>query len=187
PVGDIVGEVAQLQVADTGCVFDDFEAAKDIALGVCQRLALLSGEDRREFLHVLANQLLVGEEDARALADGRLAPGRERGLAGGDRSGDFIGGTHRDPGDPFLGRRIDQIAPASGLRLAEFAIDEHRYAGQRGIGHGSLLVGMACGLDGAGTFTQNLYTTFTSRSKSRKWIRKPAYRFASILPVLWIL
>src|SRR5690606_31883305 len=132
-----------------------------------------------ELLHVLADELLVGQEDAGASPDRRLAPGGECRLGRGDGLGHLVGGAHRHPRDLLLGGRVDQVAPAAGLRLAKFTVDQHRYAGQRGIGHGSLLIGMGCGLDRAGIFARNLYTTFTSRSKPRKWKRKAAYAFAN--------
>ncbi len=61
--GDVVGQFAQLQVADAGGMLDDLQPAKHIAFGIRQGLALFGGEDRRQLLHVLADQLLVLEED----------------------------------------------------------------------------------------------------------------------------
>jgi hypothetical protein len=60
--GHVVGQLAQLQVADGAGVFHHFEAAEDVALGVGQGLALFGGQQRGQLGHVFADELLEFQE-----------------------------------------------------------------------------------------------------------------------------
>ncbi|MNZ45270.1 hypothetical protein D3C78_629200 [compost metagenome] len=135
--GDVVGQLAELQVADGGGMLDHFQAAEDIALGVRQGLALLGGEQRGQLLHVLANQLLVLEEDPRAGADRRLLPGLEGFLRTGYRRVDLRLGGEGHAGQDFLGGRVDHLAPFGSGGFDELAVDQQFDGGGCGRGlHG---------------------------------------------------
>ncbi|EEF93655.1 hypothetical protein CATMIT_01712, partial [Catenibacterium mitsuokai DSM 15897] len=105
-------------------MLDHFQAAEYIAFGVGQGLALFGAEDRRQLAHVLADELLVLEEDPRARADRGLAPGLERARRGGDGGVDFRGRGHRHARQHGLGGGIDHLAPMRGARFDELAVDE---------------------------------------------------------------
>jgi hypothetical protein len=77
----VVGQLAQLQVADAGGMLHHFEATEHIAFGVGQGLALFGGQHGGQFAHVFTDELLELEEDAGACADGGLLPGLEASLA----------------------------------------------------------------------------------------------------------
>jgi hypothetical protein len=68
--GHVFGVFAQLQIANAGGVFHHFQATEDIALGIGQGFALFRRQQRGQFFHVLADQLLVLEENPCAGADG---------------------------------------------------------------------------------------------------------------------
>ena len=130
--GDVVGQLAELQVADAGRVLDHL-GPRNVALGVGQSLALLGRQHGRERLDVLADELLVLQEDARAGADRRLAPGREGGLGGGDHLRELVGGRQRHAREDLLGRRVDHVAPLGGGGLDEFTVDEQGDAGMLAV------------------------------------------------------
>ncbi|MNQ33243.1 hypothetical protein D3C85_466680 [compost metagenome] len=137
--GDVVGQFTHLQVADAGSVLDHFQAAEHVALGVRQGLALLGGEQCGQLLDVLADQLLVLEEDPRTCADRGLAPGLE-GFGGACHGGvHFLGSGEGHAGQHFLGGRVDHVAPLGGLGFDEFAVDEQLYGGDAGSGHSRVL------------------------------------------------
>ena len=54
-IGHVVGQLAQLQVANASGVFHHFQAAEDVAFGVGQGLALLGREQRGQLAHVFAD------------------------------------------------------------------------------------------------------------------------------------
>ena len=127
-VGHVVGQLAQLQVADAGCVLDNLEAAEHVAFGIGERLALLGGQDGRQLLHVLADQLLVLQEDAGARADRCLAPRPERAARGGDGGIDLVRSRERHAREQLLRRRVDDVAPLLRAGLHELAVDQQRNA-----------------------------------------------------------
>ncbi|MNV05399.1 hypothetical protein D3C71_957360 [compost metagenome] len=122
--GHVVGQLAQLQVADAGGVFNHFEATEHITFGVGQGLALFCRQDGGQLGHVLADKLLVLEEDAGAGADGRLLPGFERFLGRGHGGVDFFSGGKRHAGQHLLRGGVDHVAPFSGLGFDELAADQ---------------------------------------------------------------
>jgi len=150
--GDVVRQLAELQVADTGGVLDHFQAAEHVALGIGQGLALFGSEDRRQLLHVLADQLLVLEEDARTRTDRCLAPGLEGFLAASDGTVDFLGSRKRHARQDFLGRRVDDIAPVLGRRFDKFTVDQ-QFNGRNGAGrcHKALRLKRHCCCHGSRT------------------------------------
>ncbi|MNF36410.1 hypothetical protein D3C84_173010 [compost metagenome] len=105
-------------------MLDHLQAAEHVALGVRQGLALFGGEDGGQLLHVLADQLLVLEEDPRAGADRRLAPGLEGFGGAGHRGIHFIQGGEGHTGQDFLGRRVDHVAPLGSFGFDQLAADQ---------------------------------------------------------------
>ncbi len=170
PPATLWARLAHLQRADVGRVLDDLQAAEHVAFGIGEGLALLGGQRRGQRLDVVADQLLVLQEDARALPDGHLAPGLERVLRGGDGGLDFIRRGHRHAGQALLRRGVDHVAPLGAARLDEFAVDQQRNTGQVFAAHarspsvrchrGDRFCGA---LDGGLNFTENLSTHFARR------------------------
>ena len=116
-------------------MFDHFQPAEHVALGIGQGLALLGGEDGGQFLDVFPDQLLVLEEDPRAGADRRLAPGLEGFLGAGHRGIDLVLGGEGHARQHFLSGGVDDIAPLIRLRLDEFAIDQQFDGGNIVVAH----------------------------------------------------
>src|SRR3989344_1689665 len=123
-VGAVAGQLAPLQVTDGGGVLDHFQAAEHITFGIRQGLALFGGEQGGQFLDVLADQLLVFEEDPRAGADRGLAPGLEGFLGAGHGGIHFFGGGEWHTSEDFLGGRVDHVTPLGTARFDELAVDE---------------------------------------------------------------
>ncbi|MNR19975.1 hypothetical protein D3C85_1367940 [compost metagenome] len=135
-------------------MLDHLQAAEHVAFGVRQGLALFGGEDRRQLLHVLADQLLELEEDAGAGADRGLAPGLEGLLGTGHGGVHLLLGGKGHAGQDLLGGRVDDVAPLGGLGLDELAVDQQidgRNGAGSGHGHlawkGLLVVVVAGGLE----------------------------------------
>ena len=139
----VVGQLAQLQVADAGGMLHHFEATEHIALGVGQGLALFGRQHGGQFAHVFADELLELEEDAGACADGGFLPGLESFLGRGHGSVDFFSGGKRHTGQHLLRGGVDHIAPFGGLGFDEHAADQQLDGGGRDGGgciHGFCLL-----------------------------------------------
>ena len=101
-------------LGDAAGVFDHLEPALDVALGIVDHLAVFGGEQLGELLHVLLDQLLVGEHHPRAAL--RIG----RGPAGLDlfgcryRAVEQRGVAQRDLGLDLAGRRVPDLVGASG-------------------------------------------------------------------------
>ncbi|MNO89743.1 hypothetical protein D3C76_812360 [compost metagenome] len=134
-VGNVIGQLTHLQVTDGGGVLDHLQTAEHITFGIRQGLALFGGEQGGQFLDVLADQLLVFEEDPRAGADRGLAPGLEGFLGAGHGGVHFLGGGEGYASQDFLSGRVDHVAPLGGARFDEFAVDEELDAWNAGRGH----------------------------------------------------
>ncbi len=115
-------------------MLDHFKAAKDIAFGIRQRLALLGAQHRRNAFGVLADQRLQLEHDAHANADGRVTPGAIGSVGGGNGSVHFIGRRERHLGENFLSGRVDDVLPFTALRVDPLAIDQQFHASNGGRG-----------------------------------------------------
>ena len=93
---DVVAELTLDEMRDAGREFDDFDAARDRAGGVGERLAVLLGDDAREILLVRLEELAKPHQDAGAAQRGPRAPLRERRRGGACRGVDssaFASGT----------------------------------------------------------------------------------------------
>ena len=80
PGRDLLGEFALGELRDPASELDDLHAAHDFAARVVERLAVLGGDDPRELVGVLVDQLAELEHHARAPGHGHVAPLRERRL-----------------------------------------------------------------------------------------------------------
>ena len=122
--GHVLRVFTHLQGADIGSMLDHFQAAEHVAFRVEQGLALFHRQGGSQVGHVFADQLLQFEENARACADRRLAPGLEGALGGGDGGIDFVGRGKRHTRQHFLRGRIDDVAPDGGLGFNPLAVDQ---------------------------------------------------------------
>ena len=84
------------QVREAGGEFHDFLAAGDFAERVGDHLAVLGGDDLRQFALALVQQLAEAEDDLLALGDGEVAPGREGLVRRGDGGFDVLGVAQAD-------------------------------------------------------------------------------------------
>ncbi|MNL28278.1 hypothetical protein D3C87_1499150 [compost metagenome] len=116
-------------------MFDHFQAAEHVSLGIRQRLALFCRENRRQFLDVFADQLLILEEYSGAGADWRFAPSLEGFLGAGHGGVHFFGGGKGHSGQYFLGSRVDHITPLSGLGFDQLAVDQQLYGRDAIVSH----------------------------------------------------
>src|SRR5260370_7552241 len=76
---------------------DDLETARDLAESIGQHLAVLGGEDARDVLAMLVEQLAHAKQDLRAPRQRGRAPGRERLLGRPDSFRDL---PHRPQANP---------------------------------------------------------------------------------------
>jgi hypothetical protein len=84
--GDLVGVAALEDLADAAGIFDDLAAADDLAARIVDDLAVLGGDDPRQLVLVLHQQLAEGEHHPHPLAQRGVLPGFERLRCRGDRS-----------------------------------------------------------------------------------------------------
>ena len=120
---DALGEVALQQLRHPARELHDLEPARDLAHRVAQHLAVLGGDDRRELLGALIEQVAEPEEDPRALRERRRAPRRERGARGVDRGVDLGRRRERDLLGHPAGRGIEHIASPLRRSVDELAVD----------------------------------------------------------------
>ena len=93
---DLVGVLALHQLRNAAGEFDDFDAARDLALGIGEDLAVLARDQLGQFVLVLVQQRLEIEQDARALERGRFGPSRKGGAGGGHGQRHFVVGRQRN-------------------------------------------------------------------------------------------
>ena len=91
------------QVRDPARELDDLEPARDLAERVRLDLAVLRGQEARDVLAMLVEQLAHAKQDLGAPPERRRPPRREGGLGDGDRLGDLLDG-----------RKVDSAGLASG-------------------------------------------------------------------------
>ena len=101
--GDLVGVLALEQLRDAARELGDLHAADDLALGVLDDLAVLGGDDPREVVEVLLDEVAEREHDPRAADDADLLPALERRARGGHRGVDV--GPLGEQDLRLLGRR----------------------------------------------------------------------------------
>src|SRR5262249_55097641 len=112
------------QVRNAAGELDDLEAALHRAFRVGEHLAVLGGHEQRELVHVLLDQLLEAEHDARA-RDGRgLRPAGEGLFRHADDALDLALGGERHSARQRAGRGVEYIAEAAALAFHMLAADE---------------------------------------------------------------
>ena len=121
--GGVLGVAALEQVRDAAGELDHFLAAGHLAQGIVQDLAVLGGDDRGELVLAGVQQLAESEEDLGAAGQGRVTPGRESGLRGGNGGvavlgagqghlgGDFSGGGVGDGRGALADRDVAAVDP----------------------------------------------------------------------------
>ena len=117
PRADLLGELALQQMRNAAGELDDLEAARDLALGVGEDLAVLFGDQARQRVVVAVQQFEELEQHARAGQRRRRRPGRERRGCRLHRPVDLAGAGKGDAAALLAGRRVVDIAPAPARAL----------------------------------------------------------------------
>ena len=118
---------------------DVLDCAADFALGFRERLAVLHHDRAGEFVDVIFEELLEGEEILHAIARRRAPPLVLDAVSGSDGVVDLGGRGEWNASDDFVGRWIDDALGWGGA-LAPFAVDVVQGVGNIrwcGSGHGS--------------------------------------------------
>ena len=110
----LLGEAALHERRDAACELDHLEAALHLAHRVRQHLAVLVGEDARDVLAAVVDELADAEEDLGALRQRRRAPRGERRGSSSDGSVDLLDGGERDLLRLLAGGRVVDGARAPG-------------------------------------------------------------------------
>ncbi len=113
-----------------GIELDEGGGIGDLAAGLCQRLALLGGEDQREVIAIGNDQVEPFAQQHRALLRRGLRPGLEGTFRRFDRLGGFLGAK---PGHADDGGAGGWIVDLDGGGADPGAVDETAVAQQRGI------------------------------------------------------
>jgi hypothetical protein len=125
-------------------VFDDVDAAGELAGRVRQHLAVLARDRGDELVGMLLQQRLEAEHDAGASKRRRRGPCRECGLRRFDGSPDLGGGRERNARAQRAGRGCEDIAEAAGRSGRTLAADPMGERGDIGLSqcgrgsHGSI-------------------------------------------------
>ena len=140
----VLGEFALEELRRAARVFDDVDAARELARRIRQHLAVLARDRRDELVGALLEQRLEAEHDAGA---GERSGGRPTGegrLRGFDRAPDFGGARERHAcAERAGGGRVDiaEAARGAGRALASDPVGERGHVGLAqggGGGHGGL-------------------------------------------------
>ena len=108
-------KLALEQRRDAARELDHLEAARDLAQRVGEDLAVLGGDQPRELVAVLVDELADAEEELRALRERDRAPGREGRLRGRDGAVDLLDRREVDLGCLLAGGRVEDAAAAARL------------------------------------------------------------------------
>ena len=141
------GVFALDRMRDAAGELDDLEAALHVALGVCDHLAMLAGQQLGQFVHTRLDQPLELEHDAGATLRIAAGPALTGGLGGLHRAIHLGFGGQLHAGLHLTGVRIEDVAePARGAGDA-LTVDE-----VVDVAHGRLSPGRG-GLCDCGRFT----------------------------------
>ena len=105
---------------DAAAELDHLEPARHLAHRVGEHLPVLRGERARELLAPCVDELADAEEDLGAARERQAAPGRERGLGGGDGCRHLLGGGEIDCARLNAGRGV--VDRAASARLSGGAL-----------------------------------------------------------------
>ena len=122
--GHVVGQLAQLQIANGAGVLHHLQATEHVALCVGQGFALFSRQQRGQLAHVFANQLLQLQKNAGAGTNGGFLPRLERFLGRSHRGVDLVLRSKRHAGQHFLRSGVHHITPLGGFGFNKFAVDK---------------------------------------------------------------
>ena len=125
--GHLLGALALEHVGQPGGEFDVLQPAGDLPLGVGEDLAVLAGQQGREFGPALHEQFADLEENVGALGQARGAPARQGGAGGLDGFLDAVGGGQGDLLLLLAGGRVEDGAVAVCVGN-QGAVDEVRNA-----------------------------------------------------------
>ena len=103
-------------------VFDDFDAAADLAERVVEHFAVFFGNGAGNLARVVFQQLLVAKQDARALGRRLVTPARECRARGPDRLPNVRRARQRHPADDAPRRLVGDLGGAVGL-VTDGAVD----------------------------------------------------------------
>ena len=112
----------------------DVDAAAHFALRICEDLAVLGGDEVRELVLVLVEQVEKLEHHARPADRRRVGPGREGGLRGGHGSRDLRGVGQADLAGHGAGGGVGHVLAAAGGVGGGLAADEMIDGGGHGEG-----------------------------------------------------
>ena len=122
PRGRLLGEAALHQRRDAAGELDHLEAALHLPHRVREHLAVLVGEDARDLLAAIVDELADAEEDLRPLRERRGAPGGEGRGSGRNGRVHLLDGRERDLLRLLArGRVVDGPGAAGGARDARSA------------------------------------------------------------------
>ncbi len=120
---DLLGELALEEMRDAAGEFDDLDAARHLAGGVGQYLAVLRGNQLRQSVGLAIEQFAKLEENAGPGQRRRRGPGGKSRSRCLDRPVDLAGARESDAAALFAGRRVGDIAPAPTRSLGALAFD----------------------------------------------------------------
>ena len=144
PALDVLGELALQELRRAARVFDDVDAARKLARGIRQHLAVLARDDRHDLVGALLEQRLEAEHDPGSGKRRRRGPAGKGGFGGIDRAPDLGGGRERHAGtERTRCGRIDvaEASRSSGRALAADPMGERGNVGlaqSGGSGHGGI-------------------------------------------------
>ncbi len=123
---DVLAVFALEQMRNAGRELDDFDASRDRALCVGERLAVLLRDDARDVLLVRVQQLAKAHQHARAPKRRRRAPRGKCSSGRLHRRIDVCPVRERHVPNHFAGRRVRHLAVARRLRRHRAATDPQR-------------------------------------------------------------
>ena len=136
PALDVLGEFALEELRRAARVFDDVDAARELAGGIRQHLAVLARDRRDDLVGALLEQRLEAEHDAGTGERRRRRPAGKGRLRGVDGAADFGGGRERHARAERAGRgRVDVAEAARGAGRA-LASDPMGERGDIGLAQG---------------------------------------------------
>ena len=108
---------------DAAGELDDLDAARHLAGGVRQDLAVLVGDQPGQRARLAVEQFAEFEQDAGAGERRGRRPGGKRRGGSFDRPVDLGCGREGDPAASFAGRRVVDVAPAPARSLGALPVD----------------------------------------------------------------
>ena len=136
PGADVFAELAFQELWRAARVFDDLDAARELAGGVGEHLAVLARDHGDDLVGALLEQPFEAEHDARARQRRGRSPGGKGGLRGLDGPRDFGGARERDAAAKRTRRRRVDVAETAGRAGSALAADPMGEGGNVGLAKG---------------------------------------------------